>query len=382
MKKRLILLLAVWGILGQKENAAAEPETIRVLLMDTGYQSYYHGEAVVSAAGETYAYTPDSPELSDGPVILEGGGQGICVTSISRQGQAPVYEGTLEIHAGDGGLLLINELPLETYLEGVVPSEMPSRYEAEALKAQAICARTYAWKQMQEEALSDYGADVDDSVNFQVYQNVPPQPETSAAVQETAGKVLTHDGELIEAYYFSTSAGATSTDEVWGAEETAAYLKSVPCSFDGEEPWSAWEVTLPWDMLEERASGLPGCGGTLNSLAVMKKSEGGAAVELCVYTEAGVGILTTEYDIREFLAPTGLTVTEKDGTETEGGGLLPSAYFELTVLPEEALKISGGGYGHGVGMSQSAANAMAEEGYTCEEILQYFFRDVAVETVW
>ena len=78
---------------------------------------------------------------------------------------------------------MINELPLETYLEAVVPSEMPSGYHKEALKAQAVCARTYAWKQMQEGRLSKYGADVDDSVNYQVYQNIAPQQATSEADQ-------------------------------------------------------------------------------------------------------------------------------------------------------------------------------------------------------
>lgn len=194
------------------------------------------------------SYTADSPELGDEPLVLADDGGGICVESISRQGEAPVYAGTLEIHVGEGGLFLINELPLETYLEAVVPSEMPSDYGLEALKAQAVCARTYACRQMETQSLSQYGADVDDSVNFQVYRNVPPQESTSRAVRETAGQVLTCQGELIEAYYFSTSSGKTSTDEVWGVQEVSAYLKSVPCDFDVGAPWSVWETTLPWKL--------------------------------------------------------------------------------------------------------------------------------------
>ena len=103
--------------------------------------------------------------------------------------------------------------------------------------AQAVCARTYAWKQMQGEGVSGYPADVDDSVSYQVYGNIQPQESTSEAVEETKGLILTREGEPIEAYYFSTSAGATSTDEIWGAEEAAPYLKSVVCEFDENSPW-------------------------------------------------------------------------------------------------------------------------------------------------
>ena len=182
------------------KEAGAEEQKIRVLLMDTDYRTYCHEEAVICLGKERMSYTADSPELGDEPLVLADDGGGICVESISRQGEAPVYAGTLEIQVGEGGLFLINELPLETYLEAVVPSEMPSDYGLEALKAQAVCARTYACRQMETQSLSQYGADVDDSVNFQVYRNVPPQESTSRAVRETAGQVLTCQGELIEAY--------------------------------------------------------------------------------------------------------------------------------------------------------------------------------------
>lgn len=364
------------------KEAGAEEQKIRVLLMDTDYRTYCHEEAVICLGKERMSYTADSLELGDEPLVLTDDGGGICVESISRQGEAPVYAGTLEIHVGEGGLFLINELPLETYLEAVVPSEMPSDYGLEALKAQAVCARTYACRQMETQSLSQYGADVDDSVNFQVYRNVPPQESTSRAVRETAGQVLTCQGELIEAYYFSTSSGQTSTDEVWGIQETSAYLKSVPCDFDVGAPWSVWETTLPWETLDARARELPGCAGELHYLAPMKRSESGAIVSLCVYTEEGISILESEYDVREFLAPEGLVVEGRDGAEMKGGALLPSAYITMEVAPREKVCISGKGYGHGVGMSQSAADVMAQEGYTYEEILHYFFENVELTADW
>lgn len=352
---------------------------IRVLLTDTDYQTYEHGSVTVRQNGETTTYTPESTVLAEGPVVLEGGESGIEVTSVSRQEGSPVYQGTLEIHKGETGLYLINELPLETYLEAVVPSEMPSSYEKEALMAQAVCARTYAWKQMEEKRLKEYDADVDDSVNYQVYQNIFPKDQTTAAVQETAGQVLCQDGELIEAYYFSTSAGATSTDEIWGAEKAAAYLKSVECTFDSKEPWSKWEVTLPWENVQAKAQALSGGGGALLSLEIVGKNQSGAVTTLKVGTEDGTYKVTEEYAIREFLSPEGCTITERDNSQTVGGKLLPSAYFSMEVRSGDGVYIQGGGYGHGVGMSQNAANQMAKEGYTYEEILDYFFKDVQIE---
>ncbi|MDC7289721.1 SpoIID/LytB domain-containing protein [Blautia schinkii] len=360
------------------QASSLEEPYIRVLLMDTDYQAYEHPSVTVCCGGETTTYTPDSAGLVDGPVVLDGGEAGIEITSISRQEGSPVYQGIVEIHKGDTGLYLINELPLETYLEAVVPSEMPSSYAKEALMAQAICARTYAWKQMEEKRLEEYGADVDDSVNYQVYQNIAPKEETTAAVRETAGQVLCQNGELIEAYYFSTSAGATSTDEIWGAEEAAAYLKSVECTFDSEEPWSKWEVTLPWENVQAKAQALSGGSGALVNLEIVRKNQSGAVTTLKVITEDGAYEVNEEYAIREFLSPSGCTITERDGSQTTGGKLLPSAYFTMEVLPGNGISIMGGGYGHGVGMSQNAANQMAEEGYTCEEILDYFFKDVQI----
>lgn len=89
--------------------------------------------------------------------------------------------------------------------------------------------------------------------------------------------------------------------------------------------------------------------------------------------------METEYKVREFLSPKGCMITEKDGTETMGGSLLPSAYFTMEQYPGEKIVLTGKGYGHGVGMSQNGAHKMAEEGYTFEEILAYFFKDTKLE---
>src|SRR5699024_9658334 len=122
----------------------------------------------------------------------------------------PSYCGHLEVTDEEGGLALVNELYVEDYLKRVVPSEMPPSYEKEALKAQAVCARTFAYEQILGNSYSQYGAHVDDSTNFQVYNNAARDSRTDAAVDETYGQILMYEGEPIEALYFSTSCGVTA----------------------------------------------------------------------------------------------------------------------------------------------------------------------------
>lgn len=225
--------------------------------------------------------------------------------------------------------------------------------------------------------MKEYGGDVDDSVNFQVYGNIASRESTAQAVELTRGKVLCQDGMLIQAYYFSTSPGVTSTDEVWGTTEAASYLKSVTCAFDQESPWSAWQVSIPWDVLKERAKNWLG-EDALKTLEITRKNQSGAVTGLRIAGENQEHTLQEEYSIREFLSPKGISLTQKNGNTEEGGNLLPSAYFTMDVVPDAEVRIQGKGYGHGVGMSQNAANEMALEGYSYEEILRYFFNNVEI----
>ena len=363
------------------DNLQEEPD-IRVLLTGTDYRTYEQEQVSVICGGKAFTCTAADSRVQDGPLILDGGEEGITVTSIERQCGNPIYYGKLEIIKNGEKLNLINELPLEKYLEAVVPSEMPASYEPQALCAQAVCARTYAWKHMQEKGIDGYNADVDDSVNYQVYGNVFPEASTDQAVKNTCGQIMMKDGEPVEAYYFSTSAGITSTDEIWGARKAAAYLKSVVCDFDRDSPWRSWKTVLPWQKLQEQVRILFEDDSELMTVEAVKKNESGAVISLQVTTKKESYEIDQEYSIRKFLSPEGCMITEKDGTKIEGGTLLPSAYFTLKQKKEESLEITGGGYGHGVGMSQNGADKMAEQGYTWEEILKYFFNQVRIETVY
>ena len=132
-------------------------------------------------------------------------------------------------------------------------------------------------------------------------------------------------------------------------------------------------------MLEDRIRE-KGKGTVLRSVTVTRRSESGAATALEAVSDKDSCIIENEYEIRKFLAPVNCMITEKDGTET-AGGLLPSAYSELERTQNGNLQVRGKGYGHGVGMSQTGADKMAEQGYDYREILDYFFRNITVENL-
>ena len=338
-------------------NTTDEEATIRVLLMTDDYGGYYH---------ETVDYQP-----------LDGGFQ---LFSVERDCGNPVYSGTLDISETEYGYLLVNEVEIEEYLKSVVPSEMPAGYEEEALKAQAICARTYAYRQILDGGLAEYGADVDDSVSFQVYNNYERNEKTDAAVDATRGIIMTYEGEPIDAYFFSTSAGATSTDEVW-EEESAPCLTSVISTFEENTPWYRWYVYFPAEKVQEllTAAGYEQI-GSIQNIRITRKSQGGAAVVCQLIGTDGTAEVSNEYNIRSLLSPYGLEIYRQDETIVTDFQLLPSAYVDIEAVYDEdqvltGFTVKGGGYGHGVGLSQNGANEMAKQGYNYQEILEYYYED-------
>ena len=238
--------------------------------MTTGYGSELHGEVRVSSdAGlrvscqgesiewnkaDTYQILPDDTRFQNGNIRiepLEEGGE-IRMESIERGCGTPSYAGVLELRAVSGGIVVINELPVETYLCGVVPSEMPASYELEALKAQAVCARSYAFRQMTSYGYPEYEAHVNDSTDFQVYNNSQKQESSTRAVAETEGQVVRYKGEIATTYYYSTSCGKTTSLEAWGTDpgggaSICRVWRSAGTRGDYEKdlPWYRWTAQVP-----------------------------------------------------------------------------------------------------------------------------------------
>ena len=161
---------------------------IRVLIMSTGYENVAHPEVTVTAAGglvvesgqgteemeagQPLTLRPDDGRFAAGKVRIQAkDGGDLTLASIKRGCGQPSYAGVLELRTTAEGIVIINELPVESYLCRVVPSEMPASYELEALKAQAVCARSYAFRQMAEYGYPEYEAHVNDSTDYQVYGN-------------------------------------------------------------------------------------------------------------------------------------------------------------------------------------------------------------------
>lgn len=383
---------------GKEKQRIDFGENIRVLIKTDGFRQITHTEVRVSSEaglrvttadevkeygeGEIVEISPDDPYLKQGTVKLkpmQNDGK-ILLHSVTRGMGTPSYRGTLELFGTAEGIAIVNELRVEEYLYGVVPSEMPASYEMEALKAQAICARTYAYRKMQEVAYPEYRADVDDSVSFQVYRNSEEQERTNQAVNDTGGQLLVFGKQLAATYFYSTSCGKTAGIEAWGTKgEEYPYLSGVEvCNEDGEDfekslPWYRWEIQIPESkLLQMLELNVKKELGELKTVEVTEKGAGGVALKLKIEGTMDTVVVETEYQIRKVLGGNQYTLTKNDGSQVAGSELLPSAFFEIQ-KQGDAYLIRGGGYGHGIGMSQNGANEMAKNGKNVTEILQKFY---------
>lgn len=384
----------------QSETDDVQPvfhfKNIRVLLCGDSYESVFHSQIEIQGTKAfTLSYGETTEDYEAGTVlVIEPGDQRLLqgtldfgwkeeegqfvFPKLKRAQEAPAYYGSIHVENRPEGLLLVNELPLETYLKGVVPSEMPSTYPREALKAQAICARTYALMQMAGERGQEYGVDVDDSVSYQVYNNFAAQDTTNQAVEETAGVVLEKDGDLIPAYYYSTSCGIDFSIDISQETVFCSFMDDTTSGYESREPWYRWNNGYTLEELT-RLSQVWGLNlGNVTSLSVEERETSGRVKTLRVEGSNDSAVIENEYQIRKFLATDYAPVTLQDGSTAPNLTMLPSAYFYLTPSYDEGgnltgYQLTGGGYGHGNGMSQNGAKDMAAEGKKAEEILEYYF---------
>ena len=263
----------------------------------------------------------------------------------------------------------ILEVSLGEYLTGVVLSEMPASFEPEALKAQAVAARTFALRQMEGGKHTDCDLCADGSC-CQAWSSREAMEQklgdgwlrywrkAEEAVTQTAGEVLTYEGELIDAVYFSCSGGATEDAvAVWGSE--VPYLQSVPSRGEEDAPPFESEAVIPLAkfrsvILEENPQA-DLSGPASGWFGALTQTEGG-------------GVDTLEIGGQPF-----------SGTRLRAMFGLRSAKFSAAAAGEEIVfQVSG--YGHRVGMSQYGANAMAKSGSSYREILQHYYTGVTIET--
>ena len=459
----------ICGILLARE---ANMEDIRVLIKASDYADILHTEVTLTAdsdfllqygsgeniqeelfpKGDKITIDMDSDyfvgeRISIVPAVLTGR---IQLLSVNRSQGIPSYRGHIELLRTAEGIAVVNELPLEEYLFSVVPSEMPAAYPLEALKAQAICARTYAYGHMLRAGYPRYGAHVDDSTSYQVYNNITEADSTTTAVKETYGQmILTDEGTVADTYYYSTSCGVGTTASIWKTSEAQMldYLKSSRLSqspenpvqtddgavaagsteitaettaeelseeesfrdfitqthaedYEAQEGWYRWTYTvkeIDVDRILENLKNRYEANGKLiltlkdgdyssqniknfskvTDITIVKRGPGGVADELVIATDKGTYKIISEYNIRAVLCDGVTRVVRQDGSEVSMPSLLPSAFFVIEPSHDKknmiGYNIIGGGFGHGVGMSQNGAKNMALQGLGAEQILNFFY---------
>ena len=272
------------------------------------------------------------------------------------------------VHVGSGQ---IEELPLDEYLYGVVSAEMPASYEMEALKAQAIVARTYTIYQIQNNGNKHQEANICDSYEccqawiskderFSKWEE--GERETNwqkivQAVNETAGKIITYDNKPINAFFHSNSGGVTeSSVNIWGGEEYP-YLKSVETS--GEDGYSQYssQVSFSREQLIDKIK------GSYENIQIDWNEEN--PIQIQEYTDSG-RVRTIKFG--------NISIA---GTEARTILGLKSTNFVISYQNDQII-FSVTGYGHGVGMSQTGADSLAKQGKGYEEIIKHFYMGVEI----
>jgi len=407
----VVLALAAAGCAGPRPGAPAggkagrEP-VIRVLVLSTASQATVAttGSFKVTSHGGTLLSSPQGGTVTvqrngrslqvrldsngqsgatDGDVVIEtGGGASVGGTW---------YSGSIRVHVNEqNGVELINELLLETYLEGVVPHEIgrPGADAYAAVQAQAVAARTYALSRIRMYA--DRAYHVESGVADQVYRGRGGQDRlASAAVRDTRGVALYHDGKLCDTYYSATCGGHTSDIRtVWPDRASAPYLYGTfdrPAggeafcigarnfrwrySFSGRQLGALVRQTIP------AALGIPADRvGDLVDVRVAGRTASGRVRRLDIVTSKGT--IPVEGDrIRRVIM-----------LDVRQGRILPSTLFDVETVMSGGragrVTFIGGGNGHGVGMCQNGAIGMARRGYSYSMILEHYYPGSKVQSAY
>ncbi|MDD4570292.1 MAG: SpoIID/LytB domain-containing protein [Tepidanaerobacteraceae bacterium] len=311
--------------------------------------------------------------------------------------------------ASNGNIQVVNELGLEEYLYGVLPKEVPLGWPEEVLKAQAVAARTYTVANLSK--WQKYSFDIDSNSSDQIYQGFDVEnANTNRAVDETRGEVLYFEGKPIIAFYHSDSGGQTENcQDVFGSD--LPYLQSVDDLFYANSPNSKWEVQLSLNDISKKVNlSTPGL-GEVCKISIIERSPTGRVKKILLKGNLGenivenneirslFGIKSNFFDIFGGSSIHLAVVSTDDITRNielqnqciiAQGGLTSFSRKTVSILGTDISKslcydtfsdtyiIQGRGYGHGVGMSQWGAKAMAENGYNYKEILLHYYKNVEI----
>ena len=294
----------------------------------------------------------------DFPITIKAEGDGVFVKD-------RFYRDAIVItKERNGKLTIINSLSIEHYLKGVLPWEANPKWKMEALKAQAITARTYALFKMIENQNEAY--DLTKDVLSQVYAGKSAEnPVTDEAVISTEGQILVYRGKIFPAYFHSTCGGATtSADTVWDIEPHPA-LKGAQCNFCKSSKHYKWSAEFSRGEIESKLRKNGYSVTNLKSIEVASRDPFGRATKISYEDDDGKKTIRAN-DFRLALDP----------------GKLKSMKLDEIDHRENQYVFRGHGWGHGAGLCQYGMKELAELGYSHQEILKYYYPDTDVITWW
>ena len=255
----------------------------------------------------------------------------------------------------------VDTIPLEEYVSGVVASEMPSNFDFEALKAQAVAARTYGLAKMEKSKSGNPQAHpkapLCDGTHCQAYRSDKISDKVREAVLETKGQVMYYQGEMIDQPLFHSASGerTENSEDVFSA--AVPYLRSVESGKYENGAYAAETYAIGLDALVKKVKTVAG-GASAEPVAVVSRSEGGRVEQFQVG-----GATVTGRQIRELLGLRSANFTVQMITDSSGG---------------RQVLFTTSGNGHGVGMSQYGADGMGKAGFDYKEILQHYYSGVEV----
>jgi stage II sporulation protein D len=361
-----VLLLAVSWVV-PAGAAPLQPENVRVAIVSGADGVKVDGDGLLAADDRGMPLRLTFPvQIKKSRDALLVGGKSIRSLRLAGPGVIRVngkgYRGLIEVFPADKGVLVVDELPLEDYLVGLINCEISSLWPMEAVKAQAVIARTYALYQKESRKYALYH--LESSVLDQVYEGVDIEDNrASRAVKETAGEVLTYAGKVIQAFYHSNCGGHTEAAvNVWGGD--IAYLQGVDCKYCQAAPAGRWEQRLPLKKVE---SLLKGAGYPVSGLCEIRPGRTNSSGRL-----REVALVTTKG---------GQSIPAVNFRKALGYSVIKSTNFTSQTLKDELL-FEGAGNGHGVGLCQWGAKQRATEGFAYQEILQYYYPGVRMQKVY
>ncbi len=329
------------------------------LKLPSGKRLKFSDGVIVTRQGEALLLNNRTVSAS---VIFVEGGDGMyrvqVVASTANSGSKNVKKkwnvrGPLEIQSLPSGLAVINQIDLETYVAGVVSGEVSPKWPLEALKAQAVAARTYVLYKQVENQQQPF--DVFASVLDQVYHGHAARSESVLrAVAETKGHVVTYDGRPIYAAYSSTAAGPTE-DALYVWALNLPYLKGVNCPFDEQAPRYDWRTSFTFEFLERQLRKEGYTVGTVATLTPYTFTPSGRVDRVRLLHSQGEIILRGQ-DLRRIV----------------GYSKIFSTNFSIESMGAEVVVV-GHGAGHAVGMCQWGMREMAELGYDYQSILRHYY---------